>query len=114
MQRGVRNLKENPHIKTTFICLSNANSVFIGTILKVCVLLRHATSNVTVPQDKAFEDIFEEIITNPAEWMENGALIVRRRIPPDGPQHSCSVGCSPNMCKGKVSLIPHTLPRLSE
>jgi len=85
MQRGVRNLKENPHIKTTFICLSNANSVFIGTILK----------------DKAFEDIFEEIITNPAEWTENGALIVRRRIPPDGPQHSCSVGCSPNMCKGE-------------
>ncbi|KAF8331106.1 phosphatase phospho-type [Cantharellus anzutake] len=85
MQRGARNIKENLRIPTTLICLSNANLVFIETILK----------------DKAFEDIFEEIITNPAEWRDDGALIVKRRVSPDGPQHSCTTGCSANMCKGE-------------
>jgi len=44
--------------------------------------------------------IFDEVVTNPAEWDESGLLQVRRRIDPSGPQHQCKVGCSPNMCKG--------------
>lgn len=85
MVRGVRKLKEQDTPKTSFLCLSNANSVFISTILK----------------DKGLESLFEEIITNPAEWKDSGLLELRRRVPPDGPQHSCKVGCSPNMCKGE-------------
>ena len=45
-------------------------------------------------------DVFEEIVTNPAEWDESGLLKLRRRIDPNGPQHQCKVGCSPNLCKG--------------
>ncbi|KAF9010537.1 phosphatase phospho-type [Cyathus striatus] len=70
---------------TTFLCLSNANSVFISTIL----------------QSKGLQDLFTEIVTNPAEWEPSGLLNLRRRIDPEGPQHSCKVGCSPNMCKGE-------------
>ncbi|KAF9454055.1 hypothetical protein P691DRAFT_693775 [Macrolepiota fuliginosa MF-IS2] len=82
MVRGVSKLKEAG--KTTFLCLSNANSVFISTIL----------------QSKGLENLFSEIITNPAEW-ENELLKLRRRVDPSGPQHTCKVGCSPNMCKGE-------------
>ncbi|KAG6837513.1 hypothetical protein H0H93_008438 [Arthromyces matolae] len=71
--------------QTTFFCLSNANSVFISTILK----------------SKGLENLFDQITTNPAEWDESGLLKLRRRIDPSGPQHSCKIGCSPNMCKGE-------------
>ncbi|KIL65941.1 hypothetical protein M378DRAFT_161584 [Amanita muscaria Koide BX008] len=83
MARGVTNLKAGG--KTTFLCLSNSNSIFISTILK----------------DKKLTTLFHEIITNPAEWEESGLLNLRRRVDPAGPQHSCDVGCSPNMCKGE-------------
>jgi pyridoxal phosphate phosphatase PHOSPHO2 len=83
MVRAVSALKARG--ETTFLCLSNANSVFIDTILK----------------HKGLESLYEEIITNPAEWDPSGLLKVRRRIDPEGPQHSCHVGCSPNMCKGE-------------
>ncbi|KAF9049984.1 phosphatase phospho-type [Panaeolus papilionaceus] len=83
MKRAVSNLKSRGN--TTFLCLSNANSVFISTILKA----------------KGLEDLFQEIITNPAEWDNSGLLKLRRRVDPLGPQHSCQVGCSPNMCKGE-------------
>ncbi len=47
-------------------------------------------------------DIFEEIITNPAEFKESGLLEINRRImASDATQHSCIVGCSANMCKGE-------------
>jgi len=46
--------------------------------------------------DKAFN----AIITNPAEWREDGLLVVRRRIDPNGPPHGCPYGCGPNLCKG--------------
>lgn len=82
MVRAVTKLKDAD--KTTFLCLSNANSVFISTILK----------------DKGLENLFTEIVTNPAEW-EGELLKLRRRVDPSGPQHSCKVGCSPNMCKGR-------------
>jgi len=45
--------------------------------------------------------LFDEIITNPAKWESSGLLNLKRRIDPEGPQHSCQVGCSPNMCKGE-------------
>lgn len=51
------------------------------------------------------DSLFEEIITNPAEWDPSGLLKLRRRIDPDGPQHQCKVGCSPNMCKGTVCFV---------
>ncbi|KAF8623090.1 hypothetical protein AX15_006501 [Amanita polypyramis BW_CC] len=83
MVRAVKNLKAAGN--TTFLCLSNSNSVFISTIL----------------QDKKLTDVFHEIITNPADWDESGLLKVCRRVDPKGPKHSCKVGCSPNMCKGE-------------
>ncbi|KAF8070609.1 phosphatase phospho-type [Lyophyllum atratum] len=83
MVRGVSKLKAEG--KTTFFCLSNANSVFIETILKA----------------KGLENLFDQITTNPAEWDESGLLKVRRKVDPNGPQHTCKVGCSPNMCKGE-------------
>ncbi|KAI0733146.1 phosphatase phospho-type [Fomitopsis betulina] len=85
MARAVTNLKAKSNPKTTFLCLSNANSVFITTILKA----------------QGLEMLFEEIVTNPAEWDPSGLLKLRRRIDPNGPQHQCKVGCSPNMCKGE-------------
>jgi len=85
MIRGVTHLKASTDPKVTLICLSNANQVFINTILK----------------DKNLERLFDIIITNPAEWRGDGLLAVRRRVDPEGTQHSCQVGCSPNMCKGE-------------
>ncbi|TDL25911.1 hypothetical protein BD410DRAFT_764121 [Rickenella mellea] len=82
MIRGITNLKARR--KTMFFCLSNANSIFINTIL----------------ESKGLSDFFEEIVTNPAEWDGQGLLKLRRRVDPGGPQHECKVGCSPNMCKG--------------
>jgi len=82
MVRAVKNLKERG--KTTFFCLSNANSVYISTVL----------------ESKGLSNLFDEIVTNPAEWDSSGLLRVRRRIDPSGPQHACTVGCSPNLCKG--------------
>ncbi|EAU91032.1 hypothetical protein CC1G_03200 [Coprinopsis cinerea okayama7 len=82
MARAVDKLKKAGY--TDFLCLSNANSIFISTIL----------------EDKKLTHIFSEIITNPAEW-DGELLRLRRRVDPEGPQHSCTVGCSPNMCKGE-------------
>ncbi|KAK0225923.1 phosphatase phospho-type [Armillaria fumosa] len=83
MGRGIKRLKEEDN--TTFLCLSNANNIFITTILETQGLL----------------PAFEEIVTNRAEWEPSGLLNLRRRIDPHGPQHDCTVGCSPNMCKGE-------------
>jgi len=85
MVRAVKELKAAENPKTTFFCLSNANSIFISTIL----------------ESKDLQTLFDEIVTNPAEWDPSGLLKLRRKIDPDGPQHSCKVGCSPNMCKGE-------------
>ncbi|KAF7792343.1 hypothetical protein EIP86_003379 [Pleurotus ostreatoroseus] len=84
MVRAVTAAKAKSNPRTTFLCLSNANSVFIKTILK----------------EKGLENLFDEIITNPAEWEASGLLHLRRRVDPSGPQHKCKVGCAPNMCKG--------------
>jgi pyridoxal phosphate phosphatase PHOSPHO2 len=58
-------------------------------------------------QSKGLQNLFEEIVTNPAEFEPSGLLKLRRRVDPNGPQHSCTVGCSPNMCKGdSLCYIP--------
>ncbi|KAG1746195.1 putative phosphatase-domain-containing protein [Suillus lakei] len=67
---------------TTFFCLSNASSVFVNTVL----------------ESKGLQNSFEEIVTNPAEFDTSSLLKLRHRVDPNGPQHSCAVGCSPNMC----------------
>ena len=54
-------------------------------------------------QSKGLDALFDEIVTNPAEWEASGKLNLRRRIDPSGPQHECKVGCSPNMCKGETA-----------
>jgi len=103
MIRAVKALKSRS--KTTFFCLSNANSVFINTILQVRLMCiqTHAFLRLC-NQSKGLEDLFTEIVTNPAEWEPSGLLKLRRRVDPSGPQHSCKVGCSPNMCKGMTCM----------
>ena len=59
------------------------------------VIFPHALS-----QERGLDTLFDEIITNPAQWDSSGLLKLRRRVDPSGPQHKCQVGCSPNMCKG--------------
>ncbi|KAG8985125.1 hypothetical protein FRB93_006077 [Tulasnella sp. JGI-2019a] len=85
MVRAVKSLKARPSPQTTFLCLSNSNQVYIDTILEA----------------RGLTDLFDEIVTNPATWTDDGLLQVRRRVDPSAKQHSCQVGCSPNMCKGE-------------
>jgi len=85
MIRCVGALKAAARPQTSFLCLSNANSVFISTIL----------------ESKGLQDLFVEIVTNPAEWDPSGLLKLRRHVDPNGPQHSCQHGCSANLCKGE-------------
>lgn len=104
MIRGVQAVKARDEPKTTFLCLSNSNSVFIDTILKVSHTppLAFLSSRLTdsFSQHHGLEDQFVEVITNPAEFQANGLLSLKRRVDPAGEQHGCKVGCSANMCKG--------------
>jgi len=84
MARGVKTIKAAAKPQTTFLCLSSSNTVFISTVL----------------ESKGLQDLFTEIVTNPAEWDPSGLLKLRRHIDPSGPQHNCPVGCNPNICKG--------------
>ncbi|KAK4057259.1 hypothetical protein OIO90_001756 [Microbotryomycetes sp. JL221] len=86
MIRGVQTTKARHEPKTSFFCLSNSNSVYINTILK----------------HHNMENFFEEIVTNPAQFLDNGLLELQRRVDPNGPQHGCKIGCSANMCKGEL------------
>ncbi|SNX84696.1 uncharacterized protein MEPE_03405 [Melanopsichium pennsylvanicum] len=84
VKRGVVNLKMAG--QTTFFLLSNSNTIYIDTIL------RH----------HKLESLFDQIVTNPAHFSQQGALILQRRIPAtEEKQHGCKVGCSANMCKGQ-------------
>jgi len=85
MIRAVKALKTAVKPQTTFLCLSSANTVYISTIL----------------ESKGLQDLFTEIVTNPAEWDRSGLLKVRRHIDPNGPQHNCPRGCNLNICKGQ-------------
>ncbi|KAF8706145.1 putative Phosphatase, partial [Rhizoctonia solani] len=83
MIRGVKALKAANSPKTTFLCLSASNHVYIRTILA----------------HNGLSDLFTDIVTNKAEW-HGDRLDIRRHIGPDDPPHGCTVGCSPNLCKG--------------
>ncbi|WWC94946.1 hypothetical protein V866_001798 [Kwoniella sp. B9012] len=85
MKRAVTSLQARSK-DTTFLCLSNSNEVYIGTILE-----KHGLTS-----------LFSQIITNPAHWNPSAPdhLIIGRRLPADQPPHGCSVGCLANMCKG--------------
>ncbi|WWC64507.1 uncharacterized protein I303_107117 [Kwoniella dejecticola CBS 10117] len=85
MKRAVTSLQSRSK-DTTFLCLSNSNEVYIGTILE-----KHGLSN-----------LFADIITNPAHWNPDAPdhLIIGRRLPASEPPHGCGVGCLANMCKG--------------
>jgi len=86
MKRAVTDLQQRDP-DTTFLCISNSNTVYINAIL----------------EHHGLPSLFAEIITNPAEWSakEPNCLLVGRRIPADSPnQHQCKVGCLDNMCKG--------------
>ncbi|SPO44844.1 uncharacterized protein PSANT_02530 [Moesziomyces antarcticus] len=84
VKRAISTLKQTPQPNTTLFLLSNSNTVYINTIL--------AHHNL--------EGLFDEIVTNPAHFTPEGALKLERRIAPSAVQHTCSVGCSANMCKG--------------
>ncbi|WRT70163.1 uncharacterized protein IL334_007157 [Kwoniella shivajii] len=85
MRRAVMSLQSRSE-DTTFLCLSNSNEIYIGTILE-----KHGLAS-----------LFSEIITNPAHWNPSSPdhLIIGRRLPASEPPHGCSVGCLANMCKG--------------
>ncbi|BGP08617.1 hypothetical protein JCM10049v2_004464 [Rhodotorula toruloides] len=85
MRRAFVDLKASKDPQVTTFILSNANSVYIDTILK----------------HYGVENAIDEVVTNPAQFREDGLLELRRRVDPNGPQHQCKVGCSPNMCKGE-------------
>ncbi|GFZ48777.1 hypothetical protein JCM24511_06526 [Saitozyma sp. JCM 24511] len=85
MKRAVTSLKQRSD-ETTFLCLSNSNTVYIGTIL----------------EHHGLTDLFSEIVTNPAHWDASHPdhLHIGRRLPSTSPPHGCAVGCLANMCKG--------------
>lgn len=91
--------------KSTFLCLSNSNSIFISTILNSKAQSQPPQLQLQPqppqPPPQPLSNLFTEIITNPATW-QGDLLKLDRRIPPSSPhQHTCQIGCSPNMCKGK-------------
>lgn len=94
MVRGVKALKQDPEVDTTFFLLSNSNTVYIDTVLSARKL-----------QPPEGPQVFTEIVTNPARFLPSGLLELKRRIPPAGEpgsrDHGCKVGCSANMCKGE-------------
>ncbi|KAB5596025.1 2,3-diketo-5-methylthio-1-phosphopentane phosphatase [Ceratobasidium theobromae] len=83
MIRGVKALKAATSPKSTFLCLSASNHVYIRTIL----------------EHNQLGDLFTKVVTNKAEW-HGDRLDIKRHIGPDDPPHNCTVGCSPNLCKG--------------
>ncbi|KAM0752877.1 hypothetical protein T439DRAFT_323486 [Meredithblackwellia eburnea MCA 4105] len=88
MKRATQSLKARPTPSTTFFCLSNANVEFIRIVLS-----HHGLS-----------ELFDQILSNPASWNEEGCLEIKRYVEASAPvQHTCDTKprkCSPNMCKG--------------
>lgn len=118
MKRAVLALQAASTPETTFFCLSNSNSVYIDTILRVRLSSLDLSTEVfvtycsclfplTLPrlQYQGLTNLFSRITTNPASWTDDGKLIIKRRVDPHGPQHGCKVGCSANMCKGQSGLF---------
>ena len=107
MKRAVLDLKAKGD--TTFVCLSNSNVVYIGTILEVGPPLpitkrqKRLGRGWADTQHHNLETLFQSIITNPAHWgspTHPDRLHVGRRLPATEPPHGCTVGCLANMCKG--------------
>lgn len=46
-------------------------------------------------------DLVSFIISNPANWDEDGRLHVKRLISPEDSPHKCENQCSVNICKGR-------------
>ncbi|GAB5591741.1 hypothetical protein Unana1_06641 [Umbelopsis nana] len=81
MKQVLRRLSEN---NTTVVILSDANTVFIESILK----------------SHGVRQYVDKIVTNPAKFDDDGKLIINRLIPKNAPPHGCGNGCSLNICKG--------------
>ncbi|KAG0280384.1 hypothetical protein BGZ95_010296 [Linnemannia exigua] len=64
--------------------LSDANTVYIETILKAYKI----------------DHLFTGILTNPASFNPQGRLNVTRYHGLDKPPHQCQLPCEPNLCKG--------------
>lgn len=109
MIRGVKALKAAAKPQTTFLCLSSANTVFIRTILEVLLLFTRFEMLTSCAKAKGLQDLFTEIVTNPAEWDQSGLLKVGRHVDPNGPQHNCPIGCNPNICKGGLQARPRSI-----
>ncbi|CAB4384357.1 unnamed protein product [Rhizophagus irregularis] len=71
--------------KGEIIILSDANTEFIDIILKAY----------------GVRDLVSFIISNPANWDEDGRLHVKRLISPEDSPHKCENQCSVNICKGR-------------
>jgi pyridoxal phosphate phosphatase PHOSPHO2 len=109
MIRGVKALKAAAKPQTTFLCLSSANTVFIRTILEVLLLFTQFEMLTSCTKAKGLQDLFTEIVTNPAEWDQSGLLKLGRHVDPNGPQHNCPIGCNPNICKGGLQGRPRSI-----
>ena len=100
--------------------LQRQHGVYLHCIRSMCS--RSRSSPIASPltdnsrKSKGLQDLFTEIVTNPAEWDPSGLLKLRRHVDPNGPQHNCPVGCDANICKGKspsTFLFSHVALRLS-
>ncbi|KAH8547672.1 phosphatase phospho-type [Umbelopsis sp. PMI_123] len=69
---------------TTVLIISDANTVFIESILKA----------------NGVRQYVHKIITNPAKFDNEGRLIINRLISKNSKPHGCSNGCALNICKG--------------
>ncbi|KAG0366309.1 phosphatase phospho-type [Gamsiella multidivaricata] len=65
--------------------LSDANTVYIETVLKAYNI----------------DQLFTKVITNPAAFDERGRLDVIRFHGLDKEPHNCPLPCQPNLCKGR-------------
>ena len=71
-------------LNATVIILSDANSIYIDTILK----------------SRNFDGFVSRVITNPAHFTREGKLIIERHTKESNP-HNCPNVCALNLCKGQ-------------
>nr|CAG8658966.1 2473_t:CDS:10 [Entrophospora candida] len=81
-------LKTIKKLNGDIIILSDANTVYIEEILKAYDVY----------------ELISDIISNPAEWNEDGRLRVQRLYSPNDPPHGCENKCALNICKGRELL----------
>ncbi|CAO3670911.1 unnamed protein product [Umbelopsis ramanniana] len=82
MKEVLRRLSGN---NTTVLILSDANTVYIESILKA----------------NGVRQYVDKIVTNPAQFDTNGRLVIDRLIPKSAQPHGCGNGCALNICKGQ-------------